>query len=177
VLQRVIATLQAAGIERILVVTGPHIAEVGTQAEACGATAFVLPTPTAAMRATVEAGLRWVQEHWQPTKNDAWLLLPADHPCLAVDVIQSLLAARQAHPKCTIFVPTQVGRRGHPVLIGWNHVAAIRSFPPHQGLNAYLRTQAEATLEVPVQSESVLWDLDTPADYERLRSVIAQGGS
>jgi CTP:molybdopterin cytidylyltransferase MocA len=36
------------------------------------------------------------------------------------------------------------------------------------GLNAYLRLHAGATLEVPVESESILIDLDTLEDYERL---------
>jgi molybdenum cofactor cytidylyltransferase len=67
-----------------------------------------------------------------------------------------------------MFVPTHQGRRGHPALIGWEHVAAIRATPSDQGLNAYLRSRPKETLELPVASDSVLADLDTPEDYERL---------
>ena len=37
------------------------------------------------------------------------------------------------------------------------------------GLNAYLRQQEREMREFPVTSETVLYDLDTPEDYERLR--------
>jgi len=83
-------------------------------------------------------------------------------------VISQLLAARAAHPDRSIVVPTHHGRRGHPALIAWQHVAGIRAFPAGLGLSAYLRSQYQQTLQVPVETPHVLADLDTPADYERL---------
>ena len=52
--------------------------------------------------------------------------------------------------------------------------AGIRALPQGLGLNAYLRSQSAATLEVPVLSPGILCDLDTPADYERLRAEFAE---
>jgi CTP:molybdopterin cytidylyltransferase MocA len=83
-------------------------------------------------------------------------------------VVRQLREARQAHPEASIIVPVFGGRRGHPALIAWEHVAGMRALPPDTGLNVYLRRQAVATLELPVASETVLCDLDTPEDYERL---------
>jgi CTP:molybdopterin cytidylyltransferase MocA len=40
--------------------------------------------------------------------------------------------------------------------------------PPEIGLNVYLRRQQKRTMEVPVDSPTILWDLDTPEDYERI---------
>ena len=34
------------------------------------------------MRATVEAGLNWLEERLRPEPEDDWLLMPADHPTL-----------------------------------------------------------------------------------------------
>ena len=42
------------------------------------------------------------------------------------------------------------------------------------GINAYLRCHSLVTLEVPVTSAGILCDLDTPADYERARSAVAE---
>jgi molybdenum cofactor cytidylyltransferase len=120
------------------------------------------------MRGTIEEGLRWLEKHLRPRDEDHWLLVPADHPTLDTSVVRQLLQARAAHPEFSIVIPTFQGRRGHPALIGWRHVAGIRALPPHQGLNAYLRGQAAVTVEVPVSSADILDDLDTPADYERL---------
>jgi CTP:molybdopterin cytidylyltransferase MocA len=80
-----------------------------------------------------------------------------------------LLQARAAHPGRSVFVPTWEGRRGHPALIGWKHVAGIRAHPAGQGLNTYLRECAAEVLEAAAGTSDVLCDLDTPADYESLR--------
>jgi CTP:molybdopterin cytidylyltransferase MocA len=74
-------------------------------------------------------------------------------------------------------VPTHAGRRGHPALIGWKHVTGTRAHPAGQGLNSYLRQCAAKMLEVPAASADVLYDLDTPADYERLRQRWGDGGT
>jgi CTP:molybdopterin cytidylyltransferase MocA len=59
-------------------------------------------------------------------------------------------------------------------MIAWRHVTGIRALPPGHGLNAYLRLHPLETLELPVASPSVLCDLDTPEEYERLRSEFAE---
>lgn len=168
VLEQVIDTLQRAAVESILVVLGPHGTELAALAAAAGALVVVLPEATPDMRATVEHGLRWLEERFQPQPNDAWLLVPADHPTLAASVVRGLLAARQEHPSQSIFIPTFQGKRGHPALIAWRHVAGIRRLPRGQGLNGYFRQQGGETQEVPVASSAILTDLDTPDDYERL---------
>jgi len=128
------------------------------------------------MRATVEAGLRWLEAQVRPEDEDDWLLVPADHPALDSAVVAELLAARSRYPQAGIIVPTHQGRRGHPTLIAWRHVAGIRRFVPGAGLNAYLRLHAVDTLELPVASPHVLCDLDTPEDYEHVRTEFACAG-
>jgi molybdenum cofactor cytidylyltransferase len=155
-------------IEHILVVLGPHVAELAPLAEAAGAQVHVLDQATPDMRATIERGLLWMESRFHPQPTDHWLLVPADHPTLQPNVVRALLTARQAYPDRSIFIPTYHGRRGHPTLIGWQHVDGVRQLPVGQGLNVYLRQQAERALEVPVDSGKILIDLDTPEDYERL---------
>ena len=101
--------------------------------------------------------------------DDAWLLAPADHPALDVDVVRQLCVAYARQPGQTILIPTYEGRRGHPALLRWRHAAGIRALPPGEGINAYLRLHAAETLELPVTDPGVLVNLDTPEDYARLR--------
>jgi molybdenum cofactor cytidylyltransferase len=171
VLQHVVAELRAGGVQHILVVVGPHVPELAALAESAGAHALVLSEETADMRATVEHGLRWLEGCYHPQPHDDWLLVPADHPALDAAVVTALLRARIANPHTGIIVPTHAGQRGHPTLIGWQHVAEIRRFPPGQGLNAYLRQHSADTLELPVASPHILYDLDTPGDYARLLRI------
>jgi molybdenum cofactor cytidylyltransferase len=171
VLERVIASLRDAAVDRVLVVLGPHVANLVTLAEAAGADVLLLTQETADMRATVEAGLAFLEQHWQPRPEDAWLLVPADHPTLDVDVVRQLIRVCTEHPERSIVVPTHQGKRGHPALIAWKHVTGMRSLPAGQGLNSYLRLHSTDTHEVPVETAAVLDDLDTPADYERLAAA------
>ena len=168
ILEHVVGALRPAGIADILVVLGPHVAELRPLAEAAGAKVVILPEATLDMRSTVEHGLRWLEERFQPNADDAWLLVPADHPTLRPDVVRQLLLTRQNDPAHSIFIPTFESKRGHPALICWQHVAAMRALPAGQGLNMYLRAHRAETAEIPVNSPEVLLDLDTPEDYERL---------
>jgi molybdenum cofactor cytidylyltransferase len=175
VLEHVIAALTRAGVNRVLAVVTPNVPELLPLAQSAGANVLLLPNETPDMRATVEAGLRWLEERYRPSESDAWLLAPADHPTLDESVVRQLIAARGAYPERSVMVPTYQGRRGHPTLIGWSHVAGIRNSPAAQGINAYLRSHGDATFEVPVASAHILDDLDTPADYERLLRDYASG--
>ncbi|MHB1423023.1 MAG: nucleotidyltransferase family protein [Gemmataceae bacterium] len=169
VLEHVFAVLRQAEVEHVVVVIGPHVAELASLADAAGAHVCCLASPSSGMRGTVEYGLRWLEERFQPRPEDAWLLVPGDHPALDASVVPRLEAAYTAQSRFSIAIPTHKGRRGHPTLFSWNHVAAIRAYPAELGLNTYVRQFAAETLEVPVDSASVLWDMDTPEDYEWLR--------
>ena len=66
VLETVVASLRAADTGPILVVLGPHLAELASLAGRAGAEVLLLPAQTPDMRATVEQGLRWLEERFHP---------------------------------------------------------------------------------------------------------------
>jgi molybdenum cofactor cytidylyltransferase len=162
VIERVFATLKAGGVERVLVVTGPHVPEVARLATAAGSDVLTLAEPTADMRSTVERGFDWVEKHWKPSPTDSWLLVPADHPVLDLTVVREVIAAAGE-----FIVPVCDGRRGHPTRFLWQHAAAIRGLPANVGINTFVRDQSDKVTELPAGQE-VLLDLDTPDDWNRL---------
>lgn len=166
VLECVLDILRQADVSDILVVISPGGKELIPLADK-KAHILQLDQDTADMQATVLAGLDWLETTLQPVAQDYWLLLPADHPSLNPVVIRQLEQCRTEHPQHSIFIPTFAGKRGHPALIGWQHVAALRQFPPGQGLNRFLRQQTQL-LECPMNAPEILLDLDTPEDYRRL---------
>lgn len=168
VLEHVVAALREGGASPVLVVLAPHVAFLADLAARGGAEVLLLPEATPDMRATVEHGLAWLEQRYHPGPDDAWLLVPADHPTLDAAVIRGLCDERRRCPEGSIFVPTWQGRRGHPTLIGWGHVAGVRSWPADQGLNTYLRAQGGCVREVPAGGPEVVQDLDTPEDLARL---------
>ena len=176
VLERVIDALKAAAVDPVLVVLAPHVADLADIARQAGAVVLVLANETPDMRATVEQGLSLLEGQYRPTSTDQWLLIPADHPTLDPAIIRELVKARASHPEYSIVVPTYQGKRGHPTLIDWKHVAGLRELPPDRGINSYLRACQAETLELAVASGDVLLDLDTPEDYRRLQHEPPIGG-
>jgi molybdenum cofactor cytidylyltransferase len=171
VLEWVVAGLRRGGVEHVLVVVGPHVSELAPLAESAGADVLNLLEETPDMQATVQHGLDYLEKKCRPGDDDSWLLVPADHPTLDAEVIRRLIDARRRHPEAGILIPTFEGKRGHPAVIAWKHVAGIRVLPAGLGLNTYLRLYMAETLALPVTLPNILCDLDTPEDYERLRNA------
>jgi len=167
-LERVIDAVRAGGVAEVLVVLGPASLFLKDLAERAGARVLTLGSDTPDMRATVLAGLRWLDANLRPGPEDGWLLLPADHPTLASAVVAALRTAAADDAAHSIFVPAHQGQRGHPTLFRWRHTPALLSLPEGQGLNSYLRANTAAVREIDWPTSEVLRDLDTPADYERL---------
>jgi molybdenum cofactor cytidylyltransferase len=174
VLEWVLEAMRQAGIADTLVVVAPQGEDLAALAEKANAHVLRLADDTPDMQATVLQGLEWLQRHCHPVPDDNWLLAPADHPTLNPAVVTELLKARTEHPAQSIFVPTHGGRRGHPALIAWRHVAGLRHFTPDQGLNRFFRLHAEQIWECPMADPEILCDLDTPEDYQRLLQRLAE---
>lgn len=168
VLEVILEAMKLAGIADILVVINPEADHLAMLAQKARVHVLRLKENTPDMQATVLLGLDWLESHLHPDVTDAWLLVPADHPTLNPAVVTELLQARTDHPGQSIFIPTHAGRRGHPALIAWSHVADLRLWPAGQGLNRFLRRHADQTRECPLADPEVLCDLDTPEDYEGL---------
>lgn len=168
VIERVVTALRDGGAYPVVVVTGPHDPAVGPLARAAEAEVCELPAATPDMRATVEHGLRWLEDRHRPRPDDAFLLTPADLPLLDAATVRALYEAWARRPAATFLLPTHAGRRGHPVLIAWRHVAGIRALSPGTGIDAYLREHTGEAQEVPVPSAGVVTDMDTPGEYETL---------
>jgi molybdenum cofactor cytidylyltransferase len=168
ILEQVVRSFREGGVGEVLVVLGPATVDLAALAQRAGAKVLVLKDATADMRATVEHGLTWLDAEFAPQPDDPWLLCPSDHPVLEAGVIVQLLETWTHRANKDILVPTFNGQRGHPTAIAWRHTAGLRALPPGVGMNVYLRKNSEQTLEVPVASDSILFDLDTPKDYVHL---------
>lgn len=167
VLSRLLDALNQAGVSGIVVVTRRsenQIAEIAKQHTALLVQPDIDPPD---MRASVQYGLQALVEQCDPQPDDGWLLVPADHPVLEPDVLTTLLENWHQH-NADILLPTHRGQRGHPTLFRWSLADEVAAIPPDQGINWLVKSKPERVLEVPVASDTVLIDLDTPADYARL---------
>lgn len=168
VIEYVITALRDGGAARVLVVLSPQNAEILTLIKSIGADVLLLEHATADMRETLQAGLAWLAQHLEPP--EAWLMCPADHPAISASVVRDLISAFLSGPSDAVYIPTYLGQRGHPVLLGWAHAEKLLQFSGPGGLNAYLRQQP--VTELPVCCPGILYDLDTPQDLERIRELL-----
>ena len=134
--------------------------------EACQASSVVvhqLQQETADMKATIQVGLRQVEERFKPGESDLCLIAPADLPRLRTEVIDRVIQTSAAFNK--IVVPYFGDKRGHPVCMPWNMTYSIFELGVNEGLNSLIdRSQYKKAL---FPAEKRARDIDTPADYQR----------
>ena len=93
--------------------------------------------------------------------------LPVDIPLVRPQTILDLLEHYHRNDS-KIILPVFLGKKGHPPLVSACFRNEILSFSGDGGLRAILADHEAETTHVHVADEMVLFDLDTPADYEAL---------
>lgn len=168
VIERLLATLDRIEIIDRMVVVRQDDDTLREAAEAAGGTVVQPPVDPPDMRQSVEFGLQQIEDRHAPQPQEAWILVPADHPVLDPTVLEELIDEWNRR-SCSILVPTYQGRRGHPTFFRWHLVDEIRNrLPPESGLNRLLSEHASEVCELPLDNPAVITDLDTPEDYAAL---------
>jgi len=167
VIGRVIAALQQARVTDIAIVTRRNDELLHAEIRRHGVTAILPEVDPPDMRVSIEQGLNWIEQVHQPAPEDAWLLLPADHPIIDAKLLGLILNAWQA-ASTDVLIPVCNGRRGHPLIARWKTVTAVRQLPPDVGVNRWLRDPATTVTGFALNDPRILCDLDHPEDYARL---------
>ena len=168
VIARLVLALRDGGVEDVIVVVRPDDTALAEAAEAAGACVVRPGADPADMRQSVQYALDFLAQERQPTHNDGWMLIPADHPLVDANTVSMLLHQWRAS-SAPILVPTHDGRRGHPTLFRWGLAEEVPHISPHQGLNRLVHVHESEVEEFPVATDHILLDLDTLEDYERLQ--------
>ncbi len=170
VIGQVVATLAAAGLRDIVVVTGHRAAEV--QAVLVGVIKRTVSNPGyeyGGMLSSIQAGVRQLLEaHEHPDHEapnpPAALLCLGDQPQMEIATVQAVLAAGAADGWSRIVIPSYQMRAGHPILLPawlWPEILACAGT-----LRDVLSAHRDATHYLAVDTQTILADLDTPEDYQ-----------
>ena len=160
VIGNVISTLDAAGVEPVIVVIGSSAemvreALLGTRSEIV----FNPDYETDNMLISLRWGLSQM-----PGDVHAALVVLGDQPQIQEQVVQQILAEYRDTPK-KIIIPSFQMRRGHPWLIDRSLWSELSSLPEQVTLQAWLKLQSDNIHHTDVENDSILRDLDTPEDY------------
>ncbi len=169
VIARVLQALRNAGINQCMVVVRSADSALIREVTLEGGEVVLPDSDPADMRQSVEWGLRAAQGGGRAAW-DGWVLVPADHPTMNHSTIRILIEAWSRN-RSQIAVPCCEGQRGHPTVFPWSLADEVYNLPRDHGINGVLRSSPERVLEVNVADSSVLVDLDSPQDLQRLREA------
>ena len=161
-LENILDAISRSSIQHTVVVAGHHREEI----ERC------VPLVQTVFNANYEQGMVTSLQtgiRALPAAAAGALLFLVDHPLVESATVEALIAHFAPN---RIVLPVFAGRRGHPVLFSSEVLTEILELPEGQGANIVVKRDPKRVLEVPVDTPGILVDVDTPEDFEKLRSQL-----
>ncbi len=165
-LESIVANLEDAGLDEVVIVTGPHDAEIQAAHEGRWGRHVTWVVNPEHARGQLSS-LRCALDALDPDPPDAVLVALVDQPLVRADTMRALVE-RHRTSGAAVVRPVTGGRHGHPVLFARATFDALRAAPEHEGARAVVRALGGAVHDVEVFDEGVVQDIDTVRDYERL---------
>ncbi|SNS10183.1 CTP:molybdopterin cytidylyltransferase MocA [Humidesulfovibrio mexicanus] len=177
-LARVADLFRQAGVADVLAVAGHCAEETLAEAARLGIRGVANPDYERGMFTSVAAGLRHLTSA-AAMPPDALFVLPVDIPLVRPHTLRLLLdrfAASASASSPAVLHPFFAGLRGHPPLIRAAHLPDILAWTGPGGLRGALeRLEASHGAEdVPVADGCIHFDIDTPADLDTARLLLAR---
>jgi CTP:molybdopterin cytidylyltransferase MocA len=166
VLERVVGTFRAGGVDVVIVVTGHRAEALQPVLARLAVHSVANPDYRRGMFSSVQTGLRAL-----PIACRAVFIHPVDIPLIHPQTVRRMAAA-YFETTTAVLHPTFHGRRGHPTLIHRDLVPDILSWQGEGGLRAFLTGRATDSRELSVADEGILLDMDTVEDYRGLVSRL-----
>ena len=161
IIERVISIFQHNNVD-VHVVVGHHRDEVRTTIKNPNVTIIENPDYEHGMFTSVQAGVLDLGSDY-----DGFFIMPVDIPLVRPETIARLLSESEQNTDKIIY-PVFGGHRGHPPFVPASLISAILGWNKDGGLKAVLSGYENKALQVPVPDENILFDVDTPEDYQEL---------
>ena len=161
--EQAIDNLLNSAVNEVIVVLGYKAEEITKTIAAKPVKIIVNPNYRQGMSTSIIAGLILVDRQAQ-----AVMLALGDQPSVDSQTINQLIEEFYNHDK-GIAVPTYQGRRGHPIIFDIKYKPKLLELKGDIGGRQIIQQHPDDVLEVAVDSESVIADIDTRADYQSQR--------
>ncbi len=97
---------------------------------------------------------------------------PVDCPLVPVHVFDTLTESIDSNKQ--ICIPSYQFKRGHPPLIGSHFFPTILAMQPDEPLRNIYRKYQDKLIHCTVDTESILHNVNTPADYQQIQNYFEQ---
>jgi molybdenum cofactor cytidylyltransferase len=128
------------------------------------------PRPEDGMFSSIRCAVAWAG--WRPDLTH-WAIALGDQPHLRPTTLRALLEFAASHPG-NVCQPTHSGRPRHPVILPRNAFAELKATSSAH-LKEFLQTRPSEALLCRVDDPGLDFDLDEPADYERVLRLFGGG--
>lgn len=157
-----VTALKDAGVDRVVVVLGHQAEQLRPIVEGQeGVSLAFNPDYLQGKTTSIKAGLKALEA----SDLAALVVLNVDQP-RHPETIQSLLQQHQAG-HALITIPTYQGKGGHPIVLAPVLLDELRLINEEtQGIKAVAQHYKAHTQRVEMESPEVLWDLNTPEQYQ-----------
>ncbi len=157
-----VSSLLQAGIQQVVVVLGHEQDRLLPLLEGRDKVVPVFnPDYQEGKTTSINAGLR------SPQAADAQtlVLLNVDQPRTSATI--STLLSRHEGSGCLITIPVFQGKGGHPLILDCSLLPELLEIAEaSQGIRAVVRKHEEGIQRVEMDTQEVLWDLNTPEQYQ-----------
>lgn len=162
VIETVTNSVTAARVSHTVIVLGYDWQRIYTHVEHLPAEVIVNPRPDLGMSSSAQWAVAQMNQ-----QVDGILFVLGDQPFIPTVVHDAVIDAFMYHPD-SIIVPTFGGKRGHPVLFSARFREEILALPTDKGLNSLLHQHPEVVHEVPVDTDTILLQMNTPEEYQQM---------
>jgi molybdenum cofactor cytidylyltransferase len=156
-IEHTIDQVLAAATRPVLVVTGHDGAEIRAALAGKPVGFVAAPDYASGLAYSLRAGIAAL-----PAETEAALICLGDMPLVPPDVLNQLWAAYAPKEGRDIVLPSFNGQRGNPVLWGRRFFDDLQALSGDAGARQILHRHMASIIELPVQSDAVLRDFDTP---------------
>lgn len=161
VIEQVVSVLASSSVGEIVVVLGHRQEEIANILSKWDVRTTVNPRYAEGMLSSIQHGWAAVNPHAEGVMH-----VLGDQPQLEAGVVRGLIAAYRTS-SAGILVPEFGGQRGHPIMLAARYRREILALGEDATMRDILRAHAAEVQTVPVQTDSILRDMDTWVEYER----------
>ena len=156
--------------ELVIVVAGANASSLAPIADAHAAFLALNPAPQNGQFSSLQVGLQDVLNRGR----DAAIVTLVDRPPAEVATIEQIKATFLASDEgIWAVVPEYQGKHGHPFVIGREMIEAFLRAPVHSSARDVEHANQAHIRYVPVNDPLVVANVDTPEDFEKLRTGTA----
>jgi molybdenum cofactor cytidylyltransferase len=168
IVRHAVEAARAGGADSVWVVTGPDVEPIETALAGLDVQIVVNPAPEEGQAGSVRAGIAAL-----PASVDTVLIALGDQPALDPSIIPALLAARWTSAK-PIVAPRYRDGQGNPVVFKREVFPELLRLTGDQGARPMIQKDPARVewvdLDLPMPP-----DVDTLADYEKIRATLRTG--